>query len=392
MKDRRRSIVIVLDSLGIGALPDAADYGDAGAHTLGHICEVAADLSLPNLARMGLGNLGRFSGIAAEPHPSAGYGRMREASACKDTMTGHWELMGLITEVSFPTYPQGFPPRVIRGFEEAIGRRILGNVPASGTEIIRQMGDEHIRTGSPIVYTSADSVFQIAAHEDVIPVEELYEMCRKARVLLSPPHPVARVIARPFTGSSGRFVRTHRRHDFCLPPPGKTLLNLLQNQGYEVAGIGKIGDLFAGSGLTGSVPTRNNEDGLDQTLLAMQEIDSGLILTNLVDFDMLYGHRNDPRGYARALMAFDRRLPELGRSMRPQDLLVITADHGCDPTTPGTDHTREYVPLLIQGEMSAQGVDLGTRAGMADLAKTLKAYFRVPGALAGESFWGMIRR
>ncbi len=390
MKTHPRAIVIVLDSLGIGALPDAADYGDEGTHTLGHICETAKAFSLPRLAEMGLGNLGTFPGVPPTQKPSACFGRMAEASAGKDTSIGHWELMGLITRTPFPTYPNGFPPEVIQRFEKAIGRKSLGNIPASGTEIIQRLGDEHRRTGSPIVYTSVDSVFQIAAHEEVVPVEELYEMCKRAREILSPPHGVSRVIARPFVGTGGHYTRTHRRHDFSLPPHGKTLLNALQEKGFDVAGVGKIENIFAGSGVTRPLPTRNNQEGVDRTLEAMETIKSGLIFTNLVEFDMVFGHRNDPQGYGEALMAFDRRIPELLQAMQPEDLLVITADHGCDPTTPGTDHTREYVPLLIQGELISPGVAIGTLANMADLAKTLQEFFRIESTLDGKSFWQKI--
>jgi phosphopentomutase len=390
LKTHRRAIVIVLDSLGIGALPDAADYGDEGTHTLGHISQTVKGFSLPHLAEMGLGNLGAFPGVPPLQKPSACFGRMAEVSTGKDTSTGHWELMGLITRTPFPTYPDGFPPVIIQTFEKAIGRKSLGNVPASGTEIIQRLGDEHRRTGSPIVYTSADSVFQIAAHEEVIPVEELYEICKRAREILTPPHGVGRVIARPFVGTGGHYTRTYRRHDFSLPPHGKTLLNVLQENGLEVAGIGKIGDIFAGSGLTRLFPARNNQEGVDRTLEAMGMIKAGMILTNLVEFDMLFGHRNNPQGYGEALMAFDHRIPELLKAMQPEDLLVITADHGCDPTTPGTDHTREYVPLLMQGKRISPGTAVGSRASMADLAKTLQEFFRIEAALDGKSFWRQI--
>ncbi len=386
MKRDRRAIVITLDSVGIGALPDAADYGDAGADTLGHLCEAVRPLAMPHLAAMGLGNLKPLPGIPPVTNPTACFARLGERSAGKDTTIGHWELMGLVTPTPFPTYPKGFPPEWITGFEKAIGRKTLGNVPASGTDIIQQLGAAHLRTGFPIVYTSADSVFQIAAHETVIPVEELYAICRTARKLLVPPHGVSRVIARPFEGRGGQFTRTERRRDFSVSPHGPTLLNLLGAQGYDVAGIGKIRDIFAGTGLTRHYKSGSNQEGMDRTLEAMGEVTSGLILTNLVDFDMLYAHRKEMDGYARALAAFDRQVPEILRRLRANDLFVISADHGCDPILPGTDHTREYVPLLIQGAPLRCGVDLGTRESMADLAATLQAFFGVAGELAGRSF------
>ncbi len=392
MKRDDRAIVITLDSVGIGALPDAAQYGDAGADTLGHLCATVGPPVVPHLTAMGLGNLKPLRGVPPAANPTACFGRLGERSAGKDTTTGHWELMGLITETPFPTYPDGFPPALIRAFEKAIGRRTLGNVPASGTQIIQELGQTHLRTGFPIVYTSADSVFQIAAHEAMIPVAQLYDICRTARKLLVPPHGVSRVIARPFEGKEGAFTRTARRRDFSVSPPGPTLLSRLRAQGYEVAGIGKIQDIFAGVGLTRHYESTSNEEGMDRTLEAMDDVTSGLMLTNLIDFDMLYGHRKEMDGYARALEAFDRRLPEILGRLRPNDLFVISADHGCDPTLPGTDHTREYVPLLIQGARLRCGVDLGTRESMADLAATLQAFFGLTGSLAGQSFLQEILR
>ncbi len=386
MKRDRRAIVITLDSVGIGALPDAADYGDAGADTLGHLCGAFPPPAVPQLAAMGLGNLKPLRGIPPAANPTACFARLGERSAGKDTITGHWELMGLVTPTPFPTYPEGFPPELMGAFETAIGRKTLGNVPASGTQIIRELGEAHLRTGFPIVYTSADSVFQIAAHEVLIPVEELYAICRAARKLLVPPHGVSRVIARPFIGKDGQFTRTARRRDFSVPPHGPTLPSLLHAHGYPVAGIGKVRDIFAGVGLTRHYKSGSNQEGMNRTLDAMGEISSGLILANLVDFDMLYGHRKDLDGYLRALEAFDRRLPEIRSRLRPNDLLAISADHGCDPTMPGTDHTREYVPLLIQGDRLRCGVDLGTRESMADLGASLQAFFGLPGKLAGRSF------
>lgn len=370
-----RVILIVLDSVGIGELPDASRYGDQGSNTLVNTARAVGGLNLPHLASLGLGHIAAIPGVPPVPSPQANFGRMREKSAGKDTTTGHWEIAGLIVSQPFPIYPEGFPPDLIREFERRIGRRTLGNKPASGTAIIEELGTEHLRTGYPIVYTSADSVFQIAAHEDVIPVDELYAMCRTARELLTGEHAVARVIARPFTGEPGSFRRTPRRHDFSLPPIGKTILDALKEKGLEVVAVGKIADIFAGRGITRSLSTRDNQDGVDKTLRAMRETGGGLIFTNLVDFDMLYGHRNDPVGYARALEAFDRRLPEIVDVLQTTDMLIITGDHGCDPTTASTDHTREYVPLLVYGRTLASGIDLGTRETFADVAATVAEIF-----------------
>ncbi len=381
-----RVIVIVLDGLGVGELPDAGGYGDRGSQTLGHIASAVGGLALPNLASLGLGRLGAFKGIEPAAHRNGACGRMAERSCGKDTTTGHWEMMGLVLDRPFPVYPQGFPAEVMEPFEREIGRGTLGNRPASGTEIIKELGPEHIETGRPIVYTSADSVFQIAAHEEVVPVEELYSMCRSARQILKPPHDVSRVIARPFTGAPGRFVRTERRRDFSVAPPGETLLDRLAKEKIQVVGIGKIEDIFAGRGIGRSIHTRSDMDGVDQTLRAVQEETSGLIFTNLVDFDTLYGHRNDVAGYARALEDLDARVPELLDSLRDADLLVFSADHGNDPTTPGTDHTREYVPVLCHHPRLNRPVDLGTRGSFADLGQTLAEIFRVGRLPAGESF------
>lgn len=392
MADSQRATIIILDSLGVGALPDADQYGDRHTNTLAHVCRAVGGLALPHLTAMGLGNLGHFSGIPPAASPSACHGRLGEISAGKDSTTGHWELMGLVTEKPFPTYPQGFPRPLMAAIEDAIGTKTLGNVAASGTDIIQQLGDRHLETAYPIVYTSVDSVFQVAAHEDVIPVNRLYTICETAREILVPPHGICRVIARPFTGSSGAYRRTAARRDFTLSPPGKTLLNLVKDAGHAVIGVGKIGDLFAGSGLTRSVYARDNGESVDRTLEAMGDLTTGIVISNLVDFDMHYGHRNDPRGYGQALTAFDRRIPELLAKLRPGDLLVITADHGCDPTTEGTDHTREFVPLLLWGEPLRTGTDVGNRDSMADLGCTLHDYFGLDGNLRGESFWKQIAR
>jgi len=388
----RRAILIVLDSVGVGAAPDAAAYGDEGSNTLANTARAVGGLRLPNLGRLGLGNLADVLGVPPEPHPAGAYGRMQEASAGKDTTTGHWEIAGIISTRPLPTYPNGFPPEVIQEFERRIGRKTLGNYPASGTVIIEELGPEHLRTGYPIVYTSADSVFQIAAHEEVIPVEELYRMCRIARELLTGEHAVGRVIARPFVGEPGRFVRTDRRRDFSLEPPRPTLLDRLQEAGQPVWAVGKIEDIFAGRGITEAVHIHDNMDGVDQTLAFMARVDRGLIFTNLVDFDMLYGHRNNPRGYADALEAVDRRVPEVLAALREEDILFFTADHGNDPTTPSTDHSREMVPLLVTGPQVRPGVDLGVRPTFADLGQTVAEYLGAAPLEAGTSFLGEVLR
>ena len=381
-----RVVIIVLDGAGIGAMPDAAEYGDEGSNTLVNTARALGGLDLPNLRTMGLGNLAPIPGIPPRPDCSASYGVMLERSKGKDTTTGHWEMAGLITDRPFPTYPRGFPKEIIAAFETAVGREILGNFPASGTEIIERLGREHIRTGKPIVYTSADSVFQIAAHEDVIPVEQLYEMCLKARAILTGENAVGRVIARPFIGEPGSFIRTDRRRDFSLPPPKPTVLDALREAGHQVIGIGKICDVFAGKGLTACAHITGNLDGIRQTIEAIRSAESGLIFTNLVDFDTLYGHRNDPKGFAHSLRETDDRLPEIQAAMRDDDLLIITADHGNDPTTPSTDHSREMVPLLVWGKSAAKGVNLGTRETFADIAATICDLFSLSPWPVGASF------
>ena len=384
-----RVLLLVLDSLGIGELPDANEYGDEGSNTLAHI-SYAVDLGLPNLEQMGLGLLGDFRGIRRASKPSASYGVMSERSKGKDTTTGHWEMMGIILEEPFPTYPKGFPEDIIEQFKRTIDRDILGNIPVSGTEIIKVLGEEHLRTGKPIIYTSADSVFQIAAHEEVIPFEELCEICRAARKILVSPHNVSRVIARPFVGKPGSFMRTANRRDFSVDPPKSTLLDKMKEAGFEVVGIGKIEDLFAGRGITRAIHTKDNIDGVDQMIREMTKAGEGLIFTNLVDFDTLYGHRNDPAGYAKALAEFDKRLPEIITDMRDEDLLIITADHGNDPTTPSTDHSREYVPLLVYAKGIKAGVDLGVRKTFADIGQTIAEIFKMERLESGESFWSSI--
>ncbi len=379
-----RVILIMLDSVGIGAMPDAAAYGDAGRDTLGHICEKRR-LRLPTLVRLGLVNIRPLAGLTPSPAPDGAFGKATLLSPGKDTTAGHWEMAGIILERAFPTYPRGFPPEVILKFEKAIGRKVLGNFPASGTEIIKQLGEEHVKTGAPIVYTSADSVFQVAAHEEIIPVEELYRICQIARDLLQGGHRVGRVIARPFLGNPGAFVRTERRHDYAVEPPRPMLLDTLKEAGLEVVGVGKVPDIFLNRGITQALPGKNNRQALESTVSALAPSRArgtglaqpmrGLVFTNLVDFDMLYGHRLDVEGYGRALEEVDALLPTLLRALGPRDLLVLSADHGCDPLGPSTDHSREYVPLLVAGPGVRPGVNLGTRATLADIGQTVAENF-----------------
>src|SRR5450432_3834904 len=350
-------------------MPDAAQYGDAGSDTLGNIARIRG-IRLPNLSRLGLGNIKPLTGLAPVAEPAAAYGKCTLASPGKDTTTGHWEMVGIHLAKPFPLFPHGFPPEIIREFERRTGRGSLGNVAASGTEIIKELGADHMRTGSPIVYTSADSVFQIAAHEEVIPLWELYKMCETAREILRGPYEVGRVIARPFTGAPGSFARTPNRHDYAVPPPKGMLLDRLDDRGVLIHGIGKIFDIFLGRGIRESTKTANNTEGMAQTLEAMQAQDAGLIYVNLVDFDQQFGHRNDIEGYGNALEQFDAWVPEFQRALRPDDLAIFTADHGCDPTTPSTDHSREYVPLLATGPKARPGVNLGVRATLSDIGQT----------------------
>ncbi|HKY62153.1 MAG TPA: phosphopentomutase [bacterium] len=378
---------IVLDSVGIGAMPDAADFGDAGAHTLKHVAEAMGGLKLPMLESLGLGRVDAIPGLAAASRSGAFYGKMAELSKAKDTTTGHWEMAGVVTAEPFKTYPRGFPPELIGAFEKAIGRRTLGNVTASGTAILEELGAEHLKTGHPIVYTSADSVFQVAAHEEKVPVAELHRYCEIARGLCDR-YRIGRVIARPFAGSPGQFVRTLHRRDYAAPPPGATVLEKLEAAGVPVVGIGKIGDIFSERGIARSYHTQSNAAGMDQLEASLREERRGLIFVNLVDFDMLYGHRRDPQGYARALVEFDGRLGELLPRLGAGDLLMITADHGCDPTfLPSTDHTREYVPLLAYAPASRGGKSLGVRSSFADSGATAAEALGVkPGF--GASFLG----
>jgi len=378
----RRIIWIVLDSVGIGAMPDAAEFGDAGSDTLGNIAK-QRKLTLPNLCGLGLGNIKPLPNLPAVQHPIGAYGKCALASPGKDTTTGHWEMAGILLEKPFPVYPRGFPPEVIEEFEKRVGRRTLGNKPASGTEIIAELGEQHLQTGWPIVYTSADSVFQIAAHESVIPVGELYRMCAIAREVLRGSHEVGRVIARPFEGEPGRFVRTSNRKDFAVPPSQGMLLDKLSERQIPVYAVGKISDIFLHRGISESVKTKNNADGMQKTEEAMRKRAAGLIFVNLVDFDQLYGHRNDIEGYAEALEAVDRWLGTL--KPEPSDLILLTADHGCDPTTASTDHSREYTPLLAYGDRVKAGVNLGTRATLADIGQMVAENFGTQ-IQAGTSF------
>ncbi len=384
----RRVVWIVLDSLGIGEMPDAALYGDEGSDTLGNIARLRT-LDLPNLCALGLANIKPIAGLAAAAAPEGCHGRCALASPGKDTTTGHWEMAGIHLEMPFPLYPRGFPREILDPFEARIGRTALGNCAASGTEIIKELGEAHMRSGSPIVYTSADSVFQIAAHEDVIPLWELYKICETAREILRGPHEVGRVIARPFTGGPGSFARTENRKDYAVPPPRGMLLDQLAGRKVPVWSVGKIFDVFLGRGISDYVKTKNNADGMAKTLEAIEESDSGLIWVNLVDFDQLYGHRNNVEGYAAALEETDRWLPALRSKLDQDDLLILTADHGCDPTTPSTDHSREYVPLLVAGPRAARGVDLGTRASLADIGQTVAGNFGCRIA-AGVSFLPLV--
>ena len=387
----QRVILIILDACGIGALPDAHLYDDEGSNTIANTARAVGGLKLPNLEGLGLGNIHPILGVSPNPSALANFGKMAELSVGKDSSSGHWEIMGLITEKPHPVYPHGFPPEVIQPFEKAVDKKILGNKPASGTEIIKELGEEHVRTGKPIVYTSADSVFQIAAHEEIIPVDELYQMCTTARNLLVGEHAVVRVIARPFLGKPGSFKRTERRKDFSLAPPSETVLDILKANHLPVIGLGKIEDLFAGKGLTFSIHSKNNSDGMDKLIEAVEKFKEGLIFINLVDFDMLWGHRNNPRAFAGGLEEFDRRLPEVMELLQKQDILILTADHGCDPTTPSTDHSREYVPLLVCGESIAKGKNLGVRESFADVGATIAEIFGIKGTGSGKSFLEEIR-
>lgn len=379
--------LIVLDSVGIGEAPDAADFGDEGADTLGHIAEATGGINMPNMAGLGLANIRPLKGLEAAEKPSGYYGRMQEASVGKDTMTGHWEIMGLNIDKPFKVYPEGFPDDLIRELEERTGRRVIGNKPASGTVIIDELGPLHMESGDLIVYTSADPVLQIAAHEGVIPIEELYEICEIAReITLKPEYLVGRVIARPFIGEPGNFTRTTNRHDYALKPFGRTVMNELEDSGHDVIAVGKISDIFNGEGVTDAVRTSSNMDGVDKLLEVMNRDFKGLSFTNLVDFDALFGHRRDPEGYGNALAEFDARMPEIMNALREDDLLIITADHGNDPTAPGTDHTREYVPVIMASPRFTEGGELPLQKTFASVGATIADNFGVSMPEFGESY------
>jgi phosphopentomutase len=384
----RRVTLIVLDGVGCGEAPDAAAYGDVGANSIGNAARAIGGIPLPNLARMGLGRLTEIRGVPPEPSPTGVFGRLQEASAGKDTVTGHWEMMGIVGTTPQPTYPHGFPPDVLEIFERIAHRGgVLGNKAASGTEIIAELGDEHVRTGKPIVYTSADSVIQIAVHEDVIPLEELYRICAETRAALTGQHAVGRVIARPFVGAAGAYTRDNEgRHDWATLPPRETALDVITAAGMPVRGVGKIEDIFAGRGITSNQHALNNAEATRDMLALLRRPEHGLLFVNLIEFDMVYGHRKDPRGYMRALAAFDAGLPEILSLLGPEDALLITGDHGVDPTTPGTDHTREFVPLLGHGYRLPAGTDIGIRDTFADLGATVLDLFGMPPLHTGESF------
>lgn len=387
--NQNRVILIVLDSVGIGALPDANLYGDEGANTIGHIAQQCSQLKIPNLINLGLGNIDPKNALSKVPNPMGTYGKAAEQSAGKDTTTGHWEICGVILDEPFPTFPAGFPDSFMDSFHQAIDQSTIGNVVASGTTIINELGDEHIETGKPIIYTSADSVFQIAMHEDVIPIERQYEICKIARKMLVDDFNVGRVIARPFVGTSGQYSRTSRRKDYSVSPPA-TVLDAIKEQSMDVISIGKITDIFNGKGISHSTTTATNLEGIQETIQAIKRESTGLIFTNLVDFDMLYGHRRDVDGYANCLMEFDSHLPNILEALKEDDLLIITADHGNDPTAPGTDHTREYIPILHYGDQIKQDHNLGTRNSFADIAATIASALGITFDTKGSSYYDEI--
>ncbi|MBD3168271.1 MAG: phosphopentomutase [candidate division Zixibacteria bacterium] len=388
----KRTFLIVLDACGVGELPDADLYGDEGSDTLGNTALLVGGLNLPNLARLGLGKIHDIKGVSADVNPIGCFGKMAELSPGKDSTTGHWELMGLVLEKPFPVYPDGFPPDIIQKFTALTGYGVLGNKPASGTDIIKELGEEHIRTGKLIVYTSADSVFQIAAHEEVVPVDKLYQVCQAARDMLRGEHGVGRVIARPFIGSEGSFIRTSNRHDFSLKPPSRTVLDYLYERDLPVIAIGKIKDLFAGEGISEHIKAANNDEVMEAIAKSMDTYDNGFIFSNLVDFDMLWGHRNNYEAFAEGLEEFDKFLPKVLGKLRDEDLLIITADHGCDPTTTSTDHSREYVPLIVYGKSIRQGCKLGVRKTFSDVGATISDIFSAERPTWGRSFFDDIKR
>lgn len=387
-----RVILMVFDSVGIGELPDAAEYGDVGSNTLGNISKALGGLEIPSLYKLGIGNIQGVENLKRCEKPIGNFGKCAELSKGKDTVTGHWEIAGIVLETPLNTYPEGFPEDIIEEFQGKIGRKVLGNKVASGTEIINELGKEHIDTGYPIVYTSADSVFQVAAHEEVIPLKELYKMCSIAREMLLGERTVGRVIARPFISENGKYVRTSNRKDFALDPPKKTMLDYIKESGLNVMAVGKIEDIYNKRGITEAVHIKNNMDGIDKTLEYMRKNESGLIFTNLVDFDMLYGHRNDVEGYAKAIIEADKRISEIISHMNEEDVLIITADHGCDPTTKSTDHSREYIPVLVYGKNLKSGVDIGIRKSYSDIGKTVLELLNVKNHLYGSSFKDLIMK
>lgn len=382
----KRVILIVLDSVGIGEMRDASDYGDLGSDTLGNTSKAVGGISLPNMEKMGLGHIQGIKNINRVDNPTGSFGKCAELSIGKDTVTGHWEIAGVVLREPLNTYPNGFPEEIIKEFEEKVGRKVIGNKVASGTEIIKELGEEHIKTGCPIIYTSADSVFQIAAHEEVISLEELYKMCKIAREMFVEEKAIGRIIARPFIGEEGNFTRTANRRDFALDPFGKTMLDYIKEKGLSVMAVGKIEDIYNKKGITDAVHIKGNMDGVDKTIDYMKKEKEGLIFTNLVDFDMLYGHRNDFQGYAKALVDFDNRVPEIISNMKDDDVLVLTADHGCDPTTESTDHSREYIPVLAYGKEIKSGIDIGVRKSFSDIGKTILELLGIENELYGESF------
>ena len=383
----KRTLIIILDSVGCGELPDARDYGDEGSNTLFNTARAVGGLSLPYLEEMGLGNICEIDGVPKRKNPIANYGKCGEASPGKDSTTGHWELMGLQLKTELPLFPDGFPKEIIDEFINRTGRGVIGNKVASGTEIIVELGEEHLKSGDLIVYTSADSVFQIAAHDSVVSIDDLYRYCRVAREMLKGKTGVGRVIARPFTGPEDDFKRTEWRKDFSLRPPGKTVLDYAAKSGMPVYSIGKISELFAGQGITTGVHTGSNKEGIDQIIGHLQKREEGIIFANLVDFDMLWGHRNNAKAYAVGLKEVDERIPEITALLGSGDLLILTADHGCDPTTASTDHSREYVPLLVYGEGIKNGIDLGTRKTFSDVGKTIADAMNFKAYVEGSSFW-----
>ncbi len=393
-----RVIMIVLDSFGIGALPDAAKYGDVGSSTFGHIAMNCRGIRLPNMQKLGLCNIDVLDAVAEggfiekQDHVVGCFGACNEASASKETMVGHWEMMGVYVKEPFPTYPNGFPKEVIEELEQKTGTKFLCNRPASGTEIIKELGKEHMQTGHPILYTSADSTMQIAAHEEIITIEKLYEICKTAREVMRGKHEVCKIIARPFVGEEGNFTRTTGRHDYAIDPISETALEKMVKKGYSVSGVGKIRDIFNGKGISEYVYTYDNMDGVDKTIDYMNQSKSSMVFTNLVEYDMLWGHRRDVLGYAKGLEAFDKRLPEIMALLKDTDMLIITADHGCDPTFRGTDHTREYVPLLVYGKSLKQNVNLGIRKTFADTAATLAEIYDLSGFEIGDSYLSQIKR